>query len=298
MSRGEPSLTGLPASLRATVQDRLGSPIRDAHPVSGGCIHDARLLELEGGSRAFLKWGARQDPEIFVAEAEGLDALRVAGAPRLPQVLGVSAAGEGPGWLLLEYIAPGRPGPAFHDQLAVGLASIHRAGTGPAGWHRQGWIGPLDQDNRRSPDWPAFWRDRRLLPQLERAHREGLLDRLRSPWPELLDRVEVLLAHRSGAARLHGDLWSGNVFADGAGEPVLIDPAVYHGDALVDLAMAYLFGGFAPRFFRAYYEAAELDEESERERALYQLYPLLVHVNLFGGSYVRAALRSASLVLS
>lgn len=267
-----------------------------AEPLTGGCIHPAARIRTGSGRSAFLKWSERPGPSGFRVEAEGLRALKARGGLRVPQVLGVGTGSiDRRGWLLLELVEEGPPDPSTPERLGAGLARLHRpledgaAGRAAPGWEEDGWIGPLPQANRlTASSWPEFWREARLLPQWERA--EKRFDRAtRRRWERLLARTPEALEgwESDGLSLLHGDLWSGNVLTDREAEPVLIDPAVYRGHREVDLAMMELFGGFDPAVlerYRAEFPVAPAYAEVRRD--LYQLYPLLVHVNLFGGGYV------------
>jgi fructosamine-3-kinase len=150
------------------------------------------------------------------------------------------------------------------------------------------FIGALPQRNEASGSWAEFWRARRLQPQLAMARDAGRLPGREVDWERLWDRLPEVLApaEQDGPSLLHGDLWGGNVLAAAAG-PALIDPAVYRGHREADLAMTELFGGFGDGFYAAYREAWPLLPGYATRRAVYQLWYLLVHVNLFGGDYVR-----------
>ncbi|HEU0053290.1 MAG TPA: fructosamine kinase family protein [Longimicrobium sp.] len=290
-------------ALRASVEARLGRTLA-ASPVGGGCISHAARVETADGP-VFLKHNAEAPPGLFAAEADGLRALRAAAgdALRVPEVIAVHdsmESGDGddaPAWIALEWLEPAPSGRGHSGRLGRGLAHLHRAPVdGRWGWARDNFIGALPQSNAPSPAWPAFWRDRRLAPQLDLARRAHRLPGTEGEWERLLDRLPDLLAagDEDGASLLHGDLWSGNVMAT-AGGPALIDPAAYRGHREADLAMAELFGGFDAAFHAAYREAWPLlPGYAEARRGVYQLYYLLVHVNLFGGGYVAqtaAALR-------
>ncbi|MDX1674517.1 MAG: fructosamine kinase family protein, partial [Longimicrobiales bacterium] len=204
-----------------------------------------------------------------------------------------------PPWLLLEWLEPGSGGPGAWRRLGAELAALHRHGDDRFGADADNFIGSLPQANGRTDSWPDFWRDRRLEPQLRQAVDRGLMDDGdRRRFDALFDRLEEILAVGSeeGPSLLHGDLWSGNVHMTDDGAAV-IDPSVYHGHREVDLAMAELFGGFERGFFEAYDDGwPRTAGYAPTRRAVYQLYYLLVHVNLFGSGYVgrtRSALASA-----
>jgi fructosamine-3-kinase len=247
----------------------------------------------------FLKWATGAVSDVFAAEADGLNALSEATDLTVPEVIGHSAAGENPAWLLLEYVSRGSPCSDYAERLGGALAALHEALEGPYGWHRSNYIGSLPQTNRPKDDWPAFWWTERLEPQLALARDHGRLPGMDQEWSTLESKLPALLegAITEGPSLLHGDLWSGNVYPGPDGEPVLVDPAVYRGHREVDLAMTELFGGFSRAFYTAYENRRPLTEGyGDGRRNVYQLYPLLVHVNLFGGAYVNStegALRRA-----
>lgn len=175
----------------------------------------------------------------------------------------------------MERLDSAPPAPDHDERLGRGLAELHRVG-GPPGLERANFVGTLPQDNRGCANWCEFYVERRLRPLM--------LNR----WRDRFERLFAALPHwlpEEPLSRLHGDLWAGNALVGPQGEPCLIDPAVYIGHREVDLAMMRLFGGFGPRVWAAYEEAFPLSDGHQDRLPLYQLYPLLVHVHLFGGSY-------------
>lgn len=279
-----------PASLVAELEARLG-PFRVTGAVGGGCIQPAVRIETESGP-LFLKYGERTSAGFFATEAEGLRALAAAGGVlRVPAVVASSDVDEGGdhGWIALEWIEPGRRGRDFGVRLAEGLAALHAPRETTWGWHRPGFIGNLPQDNTAEDGWASFWWRRRLEPQLARARARGMLPATAGEWSTLADRLPELLAagDADGPSLLHGDLWGGNILATAGGGPAVVDPATYRGHREVDLAMSELFGGLDASFYRAY-DAIRPLRPGYREfrRGIYQLYYLLVHVNLFGEGYV------------
>jgi fructosamine-3-kinase len=285
-------VTPLPAAVAAAIEEAVGASgtrhIADVRGIGGGCISPAARLELDDGTRLFAKWGdGSTPPDLFRAEARSLDAMRRTGAVRVPAVVGV-----GERWLALEWLPSGRPTSKALEGLGRDLAAMHRTTAATYGWEEPNFIGSLPQSNRRTADWPTFWRDERIMPQLRRASsmfaRE---DRRRfDVW---LDRLDDILdgSVEDGPSLLHGDLWNGNVHVGEDGVAALIDPSSYYGHREVDLAMAELFGGFGAEFFAGYEAVWPLRAGyRERRRGAYQLYYLLVHVNLFGGSYVAGSL--------
>ena len=271
----------IPKSVAERIQAHHG-PIRNSEPVAGGCINSAARIELDSGA-SFLKWNVRAPVGLFTSEAAGLEQLRTAAATELRIPVVLDAWDDG---ILLEWLERALPATEFGRQLGGGLAGLHRArADGPQG---DNWIGSLPQSNAWAASWAEFWITRRLEPQLRLAQDAGRMPGKGKKWACLFGHIPEFLApaEQDGFSLLHGDLWSGNVLPTAAG-PALVDPAVYHGHREVDLAMAELFRGFDGGFYDAYGEAWPLlPGYAESRRAIYQLYPLLVHVNLFGGAYV------------
>jgi fructosamine-3-kinase len=291
----------LPAAVVAAVAGRLGTDVVATVPVGGGCISAAARVDLADGSRVFVKAApAGAAADLFAEEARSLGRLRDAAALRVPQVLAVDAA-----WLALEWLEPapgtgsgGGAAPASAAELGRGLARLHAVAGPDWGWDADNYIGPLRQWNGAAASWPAFWWERRLLPQLQ--HAEPVLGaQVSVEFGRLLGELDERLAGAAGErpALLHGDLWSGNVHFSAHG-PALIDPASYYGHREVDLAMAALFGGFGADFERSYAAEWPLPPGADMRRAIYQLYYLLVHVNLFGAGYVEATRRTLRLALA
>lgn len=271
--------------LQAEVAAALGSTVTASRPVTGGDINQAFEMALADGRVVFVKTNCEAHPTLFAAEARGLAWLAQAQALRVPQVLAVARE-----FLVLESISSGRRRTDFDERLGRSLASLHRFGAPGFGLDHDNFIGRLPQSNAPAAGWPDFYRERRLEPQLRMAREAGLCS------PSMargFDRLFDALAERVGPAeppaRLHGDLWGGNLIVDETGTGCLIDPAVYGGHREVDLAMMHLFGGFAPAVFAAYQEAWPLAPGHEERVPLYQLYFLMVHVNLFGGPYLAQA---------
>lgn len=277
-------------AVRRAVSEALGAPVADARPVSGGDINQAWQVALGDGRAAFVKTNAGADPAMFPAEARGLAWLAEASVLRLPRVLAVSAD-----FLALEPIVAARRRADFDEALGRGLAALHRHGAPAFGLDHDNFIGRLPQANAPLPTWPAFYRERRLGPQIAWAAARGLLpSELRARLDRVLDALPALCGPPEPPARVHGDLWGGNLLVDERGDPCLIDPAAQGGHREVHLAMMRLFGGFSARVFDAYAEAHPLAPGHAARVPLYQLYFLLAHVNLFGASYVPQVARAVA----
>jgi fructosamine-3-kinase len=279
--------------VQRAVEAALGASVRRALPVAGGDINAVHRAELSDGRVVLVKANERAAPAMFPAEARGLEWLREARALRVPQVIRVSSGEpDEASFLVLEYLEPAPRGSDFEERLGRGLSALHRFGAPAFGLTSDNFIGRLPQENTGHRSWADFYRERRLLPQLRLADTLGHATRpMRKGFDRLFARLPELLGPEEAPSRLHGDLWAGNVHTDEHGEPCLIDPAAYGGHREVDLAMMRLFGGFGERCFSAYAEASPLAAGHGERVALYQLYPLMVHVNLFGGAYIGAALR-------
>ena len=273
----------------------LGRPVSELRRVAGGDINEAFQAWLDDGSLVFVKTSPDALAGSFAAEAEGLRWLAEPGAIRVPEVLAVvDPPGDGLRLLALRWIEQGRLGPGGEEELGRGLAAVHAAGAPSFGGSAPLRLGALEIPNEPLADWPDFYAQRRLLPLLRTASDRGTADYATvSAIESVCARMHELAGPVEPPARLHGDLWAGNVMADAAGRPQLIDPLAYGGHREVDLAMLRLFGGPSERCFAAYDEAFPLADGYAERVALYQLFPLLVHAVLFGGSYGAQAGRAA-----
>jgi len=268
-----------------------------ARPVGGGCIHAAWRMEGPDGP-VFVKTNAPGAGWLFEAEADGLAGLAEGGGIRVPGVLGLGRD-AGVAWLALEWMDCSGGGRSAEGRLGEQLAALHAQARERFGWRRDNAIGATSQPNTPADDWAAFFAGRRIGHQLDVAEQGGLPGRLVEQGRRLQESVPGLLADRRvRPALLHGDLWGGNWAADARGEPFVFDPAVYCGDPEADIAMTRLFGGFGPAFYAAYESVLPRAPGYETRQALYQLYHVLNHANLFGGGYVEQATRSIARLLA
>ena len=236
----------------------------------------------------FLKTGSEQSGDIFTAEAAGLAEIAATGTLPVPAVVAVET-GNNHALLALQWLDLEQATPDIERELGRCLAEMHRASNEQYGWHRDNNIGLTPQSNKQSRDWVAFYRDQRLQPQLELAVRNGFAGELQQKGGRLLETLDGFFDRDPEPSLLHGDLWGGNWSVNDR-RPVIYDPAVYYGDRETDLAMTRLFGGFGRSFYEAYEEAWPLPRGHERRVALYQVYHVLNHLNLFGGGYLGRAI--------
>ena len=269
--------------------------IDDQRGVGGGCINDA--TRVHGGGRSyFVKLNSADQLDMFEAEAEGLAEMAAAKAVRVPEPVCYGTAGS-QAYLVMEDLDLG--GHESGELLGRQLAQMHRTTRPRFGWHRDNTIGSTPQINTPSDDWVEFWREHRLGFQLELAARHGHGGALQKSGERLMGEMGALFTdHQPEASLLHGDLWSGNYAATGAGEPVIFDPATYYGDREADIAMTELFGGFSHAFYSAYNEAWPLDAGYKVRKVFYNLYHILNHLNLFGGGYAGQAGRMIDQLLA
>jgi fructosamine-3-kinase len=272
----------LPAALaRATGRQVAPQPARS---VGGGSVGECLRWSSDGGD-LFVKLGPEANLGMLSAEADGLRELGSAAALRVPEVRGVGKS-SGLAFIALEWIEFGGASARTESMLGAGLARLHRTTAPRFGWHRDNTIGATPQRNVWADGWAQFFATERLGVQLDLAERNGHGGRFIERGRRLCGRLDAFLAgHRPEPSLLHGDLWGGNWAADASGAPVIYDPAVYYGDREADLAMTRLFGGFGRAFYQAYEAEWPLDPGAAQRVALYNLYHVLNHLNLFGGGY-------------
>jgi len=259
--------------------------MKSLRAVGGGSINRSVEFTTRAGTRFFLKLNHASLLDMFEAEREGLAELSAADAVRVPVPL-ASGVVDDSAYLLLERLDMASCADATAALLGERLAAQHRVTRTRFGWHRDNTIGSTPQLNTRCDSWVEFWRDARLGYQLELAKTNGISSQVLADGEELLGRLpEFFATYMPVPSLLHGDLWGGNWGALENGEPVIFDPAVYFGDRETDIAMTLLFGGFGDGFLHAYEAAWPLDTGFPQRIALYNLYHILNHYNLFGGGY-------------
>jgi protein-ribulosamine 3-kinase len=256
--------------------------------VSGGGINAAYHLMSDEQSY-FIKLNTPEREFMFEAEAQGLNELAATQCLRIPHVIchGTTAQNS---YLVLEYIACHALTSASSRSLGEKLAQLHQLEQPYFGWHSNNTIGSTPQINSREHNWVVFWQRQRLQQQLTFAQQNGYGKQLQNKGDKLSENLNHFFTdYHAKPALLHGDLWGGNAAADADDNPIIYDPACYYGDRETDIAMTELFGGFKAEFYAAYNESYPLDDGYQTRKTLYNLYHILNHLNLFGGSYLSQA---------
>lgn len=258
--------------------------IRKAVSASGGCINNAVYLNTTEGD-FFLKWNSGMPSDMFEAEKKGLEILLGAAEIKVPVPLYYGHF-NGKDFLLMEYLDQGSPSETFWNDFGRSLAALHRHTHSYYGLDHDNYIGRLPQKNKYNTSWITFFIEQRIMPQLKLAQDKGLIEASFVFRFDNLFRVLEDIFPEEPPALLHGDLWSGNFLCGKKGKACLIDPAVYYGSREMEMAFTNLFGGFDEEFYAAYHNYYPFQPGFHERIDIYNLYPLLVHVNLFGTSYL------------
>lgn len=254
----------------------------EAQSLSGGDINDVFLLKCQEGNYVVKLNDASKFPGMFKAEAEGLELLRNSNSFRIPQIIGTDVV-ENSSYLLMEYISKGDKSRDFCLQFGSNLAKLHHNSQPYFGLEHDNYIGTLTQNNSKYYSASEFYIFQRLQPQFKMASANGFIFKeLEQFYKNISEEIP-----KETSSLIHGDLWGGNYMISNNGTPVLIDPAVAFAPREMDLAMMKLFGGFDPEVFVIYNEIFPLVDKWEKRLDLWQLYYLLVHLNLFGSGYLQ-----------
>lgn len=261
----------------------LPETILEVIPLSGGNINDVYRLKCKTISWVVKINDAFELPQLFKNEETGLNVITNTNTIKTPKVIAQGQL-ENDAFIVLEWIDNSVPNYNGWENFGHQLASLHGNTRQVYGFAENNFIGSLNQSNSDHTTWVDFYINERLNPQLKKAATEGLLFESVAQFEKLFKKLPDLIPEEQPAL-LHGDLWSGNVMFANSEEPYLIDPAVYYGQREMDVAMTFLFGGFNDKFISAYNNEKPLLAGWEDRIPLMQLYPLLVHVNLFGSAY-------------
>ena len=263
----------------------IGKTITEYKPISGGDISTAYLLKTSE-NQYFLKVNSSDHAHImFFAEMTGLQAIAKTNTIKTPKVFNYGTYHDF-SFLLMEYIESKSPSSNDFELLGNQLALLHKITKNEFGFDEDNFIGSLPQSNTKHMSWTKFYLEERIIPQIQLAISNNLLSSKDVPSRLDMNNACQEFFYDISPSLLHGDLWSGNYLIATDGTPYLIDPAVYYGHHEVDIAMSKLFGGFGMSFYKAYQEQFKFDSLTDSRFDLYQLYYLLVHLNLFGSSYV------------
>jgi fructosamine-3-kinase len=260
--------------------------IYSAAPLAGGDINRVFKLTTSVGNFCIKINDIKRYPGMFDKEAKGLELLRKNSSFTIPEVIHTDAFEE-QGYLLLSFIESATYGKEYWESFGTMLADLHKNSDTEFGLDHDNYIGSLQQINEQRHSWVDFFYHNRVLHQIRSAMDKGLLSSNDTKNANILyHSLNHIMPHEKPSL-IHGDLWSGNTMTDQKGKPCIIDPAVYYGHREMDLAMTKLFGGFDHRMYHSYHETYPLEKNWEERVEIHNLYPLLVHVNLFGGSYVQ-----------
>jgi len=262
------------------IEANLSLKIFSSTPLSGGDINDVFLMETNNGRMVVKINSASAFPGMFEAEKEGLDALRNTDAIKVPEVI-LAGNYNDVAYLVLEYIPPGQKKENFWEDFGKKMALLHQNTNKNFGFYNSNYIGSLRQSNEWCTSTSEFYISQRLSPQFKMALANDYSFKNLSTFYKKLEEI----IPEENASLIHGDLWNGNYLVNNHGRACLIDPSVSYCHREMDIAMMHLFGGFSEALFNVYNEIFPLQENWKKRLDIWQLYYLLVHLNLFGSSY-------------
>jgi len=280
----------------ALIQEKTNQPVIFRHitPEHGGSINESFKIETSAGNFFLKKNDAKLFPEMFQKEMKGLNALNKSETLHVPEIIS-DGIFESEQFLILRFVEKGMHSKTFWEDFGHGLAQLHKNSQDKFGWDSDNYIGSIHQKNTNYNSWNEFFVHCRLEPLVALALNQKKLNHSHYDlFQNLYKKIDNYFPNEKPAL-LHGDFWNGNFMPDADGHPLIFDPAVYYGHREMDIAMSMLFGGFHQKFYSAYQESFVLENGWKDRARLANLYPLMVHVNLFGGSYlaeVEATLRA------
>lgn len=277
----------VPEHISVRIESELNKKITRSESQSGGDINQAAIISFDDNTQYFIKWNTSVSTSMFETEAKGLRLLFDADTDLvIPEVILT-----GNDFLLLSLIESGNEHSDSGFQFGVELAKLHKHSSEHFGLDHNNFIGKLPQSNTFHASWSDFFISERIEPQIKLGIKAGLFSSDIISKTDSLYKTSDTIFPKEPPALLHGDLWSGNYMFTKNGKTSIYDPAVYFGHREMDLAMTKLFGGFSAEFYTGYQSEYSLADGFEERVDLCNLYPLLVHANLFGGGYVNQAIR-------
>lgn len=275
--------------LKKLLSQQFNQTIETLHfqPISGGSINQTFKLSFSNAYTLFCKINsATKFPQLFLKEWQGLETLRKTSIIKTPEVIAYSIL-ENYQVLILEWIESGNKAYGFFKKFGEQLAALHGNTAKNFGWEMNNYMGSVPQQNDFNPNWINFFIHQRLEPLIQKCLAKNLLTSTEyGLFKNLYQKLPQVFDDGEKPALLHGDLWSGNFMCNGNNEPVLIDPAVYYGHRSMDIAMTTLFGGFDKTFYESYSYHFSLPPNYGEQQKICNLYPLLIHLLLFGKSYL------------
>jgi protein-ribulosamine 3-kinase len=282
------SLTSIQSSIQQKLKELFSNTTNEISfgSVGGGCINETHRISF-GDRQFFCKINsATKFPHLFQKEANGLKLIAKQNVIKVPAVIDCFET-DGQQVLLLEWINEGERSESFWKKFGEQLAALHQVSDSHFGLNEDNYMGSIPQYNQPDVDWADFFIHQRLQPLIQQCLSSKLLSSHHQPYFEsLYQKLPSIFEKEQKPALLHGDLWSGNFMCNENEEPVLIDTAVYFGHPSIDLGMTTLFGGFRSAFYEAYNYYSPLPPNYKEQWEVCNLYPLLIHLLLFGRSYL------------
>ena len=271
------------SQLQSYLSQALNTMVKEIEPVGGGCINQAYKVQTANETFFCKTSSASKFPQLFEKEKNGLELLKKQNIIRVPSVINYFES-DNQQILVLEWIEESRKTNDFWKTFGEQLAVLHQTTDHQFGLEENNYMGSVVQTNSQATNWIEFFVAQRLQP-LVKLCRHYLSSKTINQFEILYQRLPEVF-NTEKPSLLHGDLWSGNFMCDTTGSPVLIDPAVYFGHRSVDLAMTTLFGGFHSLFYESYNYLFPFPPNYKEQWKVCNLYPLLIHLYLFGQSYL------------
>jgi len=271
--------------IQTILAEKIGAiTVENIAPVGGGCINETAKITTNQGLFFAKRNNAKQYPKMLEAEAKGLQLLKDTSEIKTPEVIAQKIINNTQ-YLILECIESRGMSKNFWNDFGKSLAKLHRHSAEKFGLDHPNYIGSLSQSNCQHSSWNEFFILERLEPQIKMAIDSKQINQSANQrFHKLFSQLETIFPIEKPSL-LHGDLWNGNYLIGSKGEPCIIDPAVYFGHREMDMGMTKLFGGFTSEFYQSYNEEFSLEKDWQERTGICNLYPLMVHVNLFGGGY-------------